>query len=226
MFCLLQEEAQGIDHAHLVLSTKHLKAHQEHPTGYRMEDLKGKGADQFVTSTASTVPTVPTASPHPVSERVCDLLLKGQTQPAPVMPSWQLRDHEWHHSAWRLDDTFDEQLPWNAPNAFGVYSAPLPGDTELYRWIESEMASGLTLSRVEVSKSTAMLEAFHAQLKRSANRRSISTACNPFNKDFGAAFPGKRQMLVRLKSQFAQTPSGMSHVNVLVAWHGVRRSCC
>ncbi|EGD77422.1 hypothetical protein PTSG_08520 [Salpingoeca rosetta] len=219
---VLQEEATGIDHVHLVLSTKHLKRHEKYPAAHKLEDLTGKDPDELVTSTHHR------ESQTPVSDRVGDLLLRAPAQRPPVMPSWQLRDHEWHHPAWRLDDTFDEQLPWSGPSSHGVYSAPLPPNTDLYRWIESQMAPGLTLSRVEMIKSTMMLRAFKAQVERSATRRGdpdpTNTVAadpeNPFNKDFGAGDPEKQAMLDRLKTQFAETPDSVNHVNVLIGFHG------
>ncbi|EGD77637.1 hypothetical protein PTSG_08728 [Salpingoeca rosetta] len=211
VLCLLQEEARGIDHVHLVLSTKHLKRHENHPAAHKLEALTDKGTDELVTSTHHR------EGQNPVSDRVGDLLLQAPTQQSPVMPSWQLRDHEWHHRAWRLDDTFDEQLPWSGPSEHGVYSAPLPPDTDLYRWIESQMAPGLTLSRVEMTKSTTMLDAFHTEMKKSATRRGGQ---KPFNKDFGAGDPEKQGMLNRLKTQFAETPDSVKHVNVLIGFHG------
>ncbi|EGD78593.1 hypothetical protein PTSG_09285 [Salpingoeca rosetta] len=211
---VLQGEARGIDHVHLVLSTKHLKRHEKYPAAHKLGDLTGKDPDELVTSTHHR------ESQNPVSDRVGDLLLQAPAHPPPVMPSWQLRDHEWHHPAWRLDDAFDEQLPWRGPSEHGVYSAPLPPDTDLYRWIESRMTPGLTLSRVEMIKSTMMLRAFKAQVERSATRRGDTKTTNKFNKDFGLGDPEKRAMLKQLKMQFAKTRTGLKHVNILVGFHG------
>ncbi|EGD78403.1 hypothetical protein PTSG_09099 [Salpingoeca rosetta] len=209
VFDLLQEEAHGIDHVILVLSANHLKQHKQYPAGYDITSLHNKRASDIVTSTHHR----PGCS---VMERVGDLLVHNPVLTAP----WHQSGHEWHHAAWRLDDSFDRQLQWTGPGNHDVYSAPLPADTDLYRWIENQMGLGLTLSRVEVTKSTTMLRAFKAQVERSATRRGSANPSNPFNKDFGAGDPDKRAMLDRLKTQFAETPGDVNHVSVLIGFHG------
>ncbi|EGD79552.1 hypothetical protein PTSG_12997 [Salpingoeca rosetta] len=218
----LQEEARGIDHVQHVLSVNHLKQHRDYPASRPITDLEDLALHGLVDFANDDNPPA----------RLRDLLVHNPILTAP----WHQPGHEWHHAAWRLDDSFDRQLQWTGPGDHDVYSAPLPSDTDLYRWIESQMGPGLTLSRVEMTKSTTMLRAFKAQVERSAKKRGdpnttntvaadpanpvAADATNPFNKDFGAGDPDKQGMLDRLKTQFAETPDGVNYVNVLVAWHG------
>ncbi|EGD79567.1 hypothetical protein PTSG_13043 [Salpingoeca rosetta] len=202
----LQEDASGIDHVQHVLSVNHLQQHHDYPASRPITDLEDLALHDLVDFADDDNP--PT--------RLGDLLVHN-----PILTArWHQPGHEWHHPRWRLDDSFDRSLQWTGPGAHGVYSVSLPPDTDLYRWIESQMTSGLTLSRVEMTKSTTMLRAFQTQVQRSATRRGDTEPSNPFNQDFGASDPEKRAMLDRLKTQFARTPGGVNHVNVLVAWHG------
>ncbi|EGD83276.1 hypothetical protein PTSG_11448 [Salpingoeca rosetta] len=81
------------------------------------------------------------------------------------------------------------------------------------------MVPGISLSRVEITKSASVLQGFNSRVHRSARRRGDPTAAQ-HNPDYGANDPEKRAMLGRLKSQFALTADGVKHVNVLLGWHG------
>ncbi|EGD80081.1 hypothetical protein PTSG_10355 [Salpingoeca rosetta] len=210
VFSLLQDEARGIEHTHLVLSAKDLRHYQPHPAGIdikRLEDLPPHENIAFFS----------TGAHHSTPEPVGDLLVRN-----PVLTArWHEPGYEWRHPAWCLDDSFDRLLSWTGPGDHGVFTAPLPPDTDLYRWIEGQMTQGLTLSRVEVTKSTTILRAFHTRMALSSARRGDPDPSNPFNRDFGAGDPEKQAMLDRLKTQFAATADGgVAHVNVLVGWHG------
>ncbi|EGD78474.1 hypothetical protein PTSG_09169 [Salpingoeca rosetta] len=212
VFSLLQEEARGIDSHHIVLSPKQLRQHVPKPIGYAFDAIHNQPPNEFVESSYHD------PGQSALSERVYDLLMLPPERPDSAMPTWQCPGYEWHHPSWRLDDTLDEQLRWSGPNAHRTYTAPLPPNTQLYEWVEKQMAPGMSLSRVEVTKSATMLQLFNGRLAQCASRRASPNSPH-FNRTFDYD-RDKKRMVEQLKAQFAQTGEDVEHVNVLIAWHG------
>ena len=138
---------------------------------------------------------------------------------------WHIDGYDWSTPQWKLNRAFDGQLRWVRTTPHGddehaVFSAPLPPSSPLHAWIAADVHSqgkgGLTLSRVEIVKSTVMLSAFQARLKQVRAQRG--KADGPFNQDFGASDPTKQAMVDMMKGAFVHADK--NNVNVLLAWHG------
>lgn len=203
---IIQQEMNGIPYTHLVLSTKHLTAHNPDPAGYELAYVSSKKPSDVVTST------------HPgglVDEPRHGLLL---AVPAGLAGSdWHKDDLYWYHDDWQLDKGFDEGLTWTpSAEVAGVCTAQLPSDTSLHQWIVPQIPSVAQLSRVVVTKSSSMIEGFQSRLRSFMHQRSSSGS--PFDIDLGATDDEKYNMLEQMKKHRVQ--ANQRHVNVMVLWHG------